>query len=104
MAERLWKSLLDLTHTSIRGGSWQIGDGPGIRLVHANNNLVQGLVISVKSLSQAADVLQRLGLLGAASVTEVTFASARIQGLNLRLIQDNDSAPNDRLLPTRGQN
>lgn len=92
-AARLWQSLLDPTHTSKGGGYWQIGDGPGIRLVHANDNLVQGLVITVKSLSRATEVLQQLGLLGAASATEVTFASAKIHGLNIRLIQDNDSAP-----------
>ena len=98
-AARLWQSLLHPTHTSLPGGLWQIGDGPGVRLVQANDNLVQGLVITVKSLSRATEVLQQLGLLGAASATEATFASAKIHGLNIRLVQDNDSMPKESMLP-----
>lgn len=99
-AARVWQSLLDPTHTSLPGGFWQIGDGPGIRLVHANNNLVQGLVITVKSLSRATEVLQQMGLLGAASATEATLASAKIHGLNIRLVQDNDSMPKEAMQPS----
>jgi hypothetical protein len=99
-AARLWQSLLEPVRPSAPG-LWQIGDGPANRLVHANDNLVQGLVITVKSLSRAIAFLQQTGALGAASATEATLASARIHGLDIRLIQDNDSAPDEAMQMTR---
>jgi hypothetical protein len=99
-ARRLWRSLLEPTRATAPD-LWQIGDGPAIRLVRANNNLLQWIVITVVSLPRAIEFLKQAGLLGSASEMEATFASAEIYGLHLRLVQENDAANNERLLPMR---
>ena len=51
-ARGLWQKLLDPTPLS-GSRTWQVGDGPAIRLLQAGENTTQGLVISVASLPRA---------------------------------------------------
>ena len=61
-ARRLWQRLLDPTPIS-SSGSWQVGDGPAIRLIQARENSPQGFVIAVASLPRAKAFLREKGLL-----------------------------------------
>jgi catechol 2,3-dioxygenase-like lactoylglutathione lyase family enzyme len=82
---RLYEKLLEPTEAV--SGAWRVGDGPSIRLVHAEQNVVQGLVIGVVSLSTARTFLEERELLGSASETQVTIARSKIHGVNLVLIE-----------------
>ena len=56
-ARSLWQRLLDPAPIS-GSSSWQVGDGPAIRLVQAKDNTAQGLVIRFTSLQRAKAFLQ----------------------------------------------
>src|SRR5215212_3436782 len=60
-ATTLWQRLLDPTPIS-GSNSWQVGDGPAIRLVQANDNTTQGLVIGVVPWQRAKELRQEKGL------------------------------------------
>lgn len=81
----LWQRLFDPTPLS-GSSTWQVGDGPAIRLVQAGKNAPHGLVISVASLPRAKAFLREKGLLGADSEEEVTIDPSRIHGLNIRVV------------------
>jgi catechol 2,3-dioxygenase-like lactoylglutathione lyase family enzyme len=84
-ANRLYERLLEpKTHVS---GAWRIGDGPAIRLVPAEEDLVQRLVIGVVSLERARRFLEARELLGSASETQVTIAPSRMYGVSIVLIE-----------------
>jgi hypothetical protein len=53
----------------------------------AEENKLQGLVISVVSLRRAKAFLLEKGLLGSVSGKEVTIDPAKIQGVNIRLVE-----------------
>ena len=61
--------------------------GPAIRLVHADKNLVQGLLVRVASLERARAFLKEQKLLGSASETRVTIAPSRLHGVNIVLFE-----------------
>jgi hypothetical protein len=82
----LWGRLLELRRTSAPG-LWEVGDGPAIHVVQSGENKLQGLVISVTSLRSAKAFLQERGLLGSASMEELTIDPSKIQGLNMRLVE-----------------
>ena len=86
-AEKLWGKLLEPGRMS-EEGLWHVGDGPTIRLVEAEENKLQGLVISVASLGQAEDFLRKRDLLGSVTKKDVCIDSSKIQGLNIRLVED----------------
>ena len=81
----LWQKLFDPTPLS-GSNSWQIGSGPAVRLVKAEENAVRELVISVASLPQAKAFLLEAGLLGFDSEEEATIESSKIYGLNIRVV------------------
>jgi hypothetical protein len=54
-----WKKLLGPMNSE-ENGLWVVGNGPKIRLVKAEDLRAGSLVIEVKSLSRAADVLRKL--------------------------------------------
>jgi hypothetical protein len=85
-ARSLWQKLLDPTPLSSLG-TWQVGDGPAIRLVQAKDHTTQGLVISVTSLQRAKAFLREKGLLGADSEKEATIDPSKIYGLNIRVVE-----------------
>jgi catechol 2,3-dioxygenase-like lactoylglutathione lyase family enzyme len=84
-ANRLYGKLLEPTEPV--SGVWRIGDGPAIRLVHADKNLVQGLLVRVVSLDRARAFLEERKLLGSASETRVTIAPSKIQSVNIVLFE-----------------
>lgn len=85
-ANRLYEKLLEPTERV--SGVWRIGDGPAIRLVQADKNLVQGLLVRVVSLDRARAFLEERKLLGSASKTRVTIAPSKIQGVNIVLFEE----------------
>ena len=85
-ATRRWQRLLDPTPVS-GSNTWQVGDGPSIRLVQSKENTTQGLVVRVTSLQRAKTFLREKGLLGADSEEEATIDPSKIHGLNIRVVE-----------------
>lgn len=86
MARGLWQNLL--TPAPLSGSStWQVGDGPAIRLRQAEENRTYELVISVASLPKARAFLQQRDLLGIDSQQEATIDPSKIEGVNIRLLE-----------------
>ena len=85
-AVMLWARLLQPRRPSAPG-LWEVGDGPSIHVVEAEENKLQGLGISVVSLRRAKAFLLEKGLLGSVSDKEVTIDPAKIQGVNIRLVE-----------------
>jgi len=85
-ATGLWQKLLDPTPLS-GPSTWQVSDGPAIRLVPAKENTTQGLVITVASLPRAKMFLREKGLLGADSGEEAAIDPSKIYGLNIRVVE-----------------
>ena len=86
-ARGLWQTLLDPTPLSAPS-TWQVGDGPAIRLLEAGENTTHGLVISVASLPKARAFLRGRDLLGIDSPQEATIDPSKIEGLNIRLVEN----------------
>lgn len=84
-AKGLWQRLLDPTPLS-GFNTWQVGDGPAIRLLQAKENAPHGLVITVASLPRAKAFLREKGLLGAASEEQATIEPSKIYGLDIRVV------------------
>jgi hypothetical protein len=91
-ASRAWHSLVSPAPPS-GVNLWQIGDGPAVRLVHSERNLIQGLVLVVTDLAAARNFLERNELLGTSSDTEIVIAPSKIRGLNIRLISERSAVP-----------
>lgn len=81
-----WQTLLDPTPVS-GPSTWQVGDGPSIRLVQAKDNTTLGLMIRVASLPQAKAFLREKGLLGTHSESEATIDPSQIYGLNISVTE-----------------
>lgn len=86
VAQGLWQKLLDPTRSSA-SSTWQVGDGPAIRLFQAREDAPHGLVVSVASLPRAKAFLRDKGLLGAESEEEATIEPSKIYGLNIRVVE-----------------
>jgi catechol 2,3-dioxygenase-like lactoylglutathione lyase family enzyme len=84
-ARRLWQRLLDPTPLS-SFSTWQVGDGPAIRLEQARQDAPHGLVIAVASLPRAKAFLREKGLLGAESEEAATIDPSKLYGLNIRVV------------------
>jgi hypothetical protein len=84
-ARRLWQKLLDPTPLS-GPSTWQVSDGPAIRLVQARDNSTQSLVITVASLPRAKAFLREKGLLGTESENHATIDPSKIQELNISVV------------------
>ena len=82
---RLWQQLLDPTSLS-EPNTWQVGDGPAIRLIQAKENTTQGLVVTVASIPRAKAFLREQGLLGAESEKAAEIEPSRIHGLSIRVV------------------
>ena len=82
----LWGQLLDPLFPA-SPGFWQLESGPAIRLVQADHDGVQELVISVRSLTQARHFLMEQGLLGFDNQGELTIDGFTLQGLKIRLVE-----------------
>jgi hypothetical protein len=84
-ARRLWQKLLDPVRPSTPD-AWQVGEGPGIRLVPARENAARTLVVSVASLPKAKSFLRGRGLLGSESEEAASIDPSKIGGLDIRLV------------------
>jgi hypothetical protein len=84
-ARSLWQTLLDPTRPSA-SNTWQVGNGPAIRLVPAAESSIQTLVVRVASLDRAETFLRAQHLLGAASAEHAAIDPAKIGGLDIRLV------------------
>lgn len=85
VARRLWQKLLEPA-PSPTSNTWQIGDGPALRLVPDNENRVQALVIRVASLERATAFLREKQLLGGDRAGQATIDPSKVGGLDLRLV------------------
>jgi hypothetical protein len=86
-ANRTWQMLV-APAPSADVNLWRIGDGPAVRLVQAERDMIQGLVLAVADLPTARDFLVAGGFLGASSETELVIAPSKIRGLNIRLVSE----------------
>jgi catechol 2,3-dioxygenase-like lactoylglutathione lyase family enzyme len=84
-ARQLWQTLLNPT-PSAASNTWQVGGGPAVRLVRANENRIEALVIRVASLERAKAFLRERQLLGAQTAGQVTIDLPKAGGLALRLV------------------
>jgi hypothetical protein len=86
VARQRWQKLLDpIPSTTLN--MWQIGNGPAVRLVPANENRLQALLIRVASLERARAFLRVKQLLGVDAAGQVTIDPSKIGGLDLRLVE-----------------
>lgn len=84
-ARRLWQKLLDPTPPAT-SNTWQIGSGPAVRLVPADENRIQALLIRVTSLERAKTFLRERQLLGVDAAGQVSIDPSKVGGLELRLV------------------
>jgi hypothetical protein len=91
-ANRTWQMLV-APAPSADVNLWRIGDGPAVRLVQAERDMIQGLVLAVADLPTARDFLVTSGFLGASSETELVIAPSKIRGLNIRLVSEPTAPP-----------
>ncbi len=68
-------------------GLMQLGDGPAVEIVSASTDSIQTLVLEVQSLDTARTFLAGKGLLDGSSNTELRIDPAKVQGLDIRVIQ-----------------
>jgi hypothetical protein len=90
--EELWQTLLNPLQAS-SDGAWQIGDGPALRLVKADRDEIQGLILNVTSLEQARRFLKEHGLLGTDEPAALTLAGPHLQGLSITLVAQHSEKP-----------
>jgi hypothetical protein len=86
LAMNLWDRLVAPSRT-VEPGLWHVGNGPAIRVVQARESRLQGIVISVASLSRAKTFLQEKRLLGSVSEGGLTIDPSKVEGLNIRLVE-----------------
>lgn len=81
-----WQKVLDPLKPISRG-YWRIGSGSAIRLVQAEENGIQTLILKVRSLKKAKSFLEQNEMLGAYSKDEVKIDDKKVQGLDIRLVE-----------------
>lgn len=68
-------------------GVISIGDGPGIRINQGKEESIESMLLEVSSLEKARAFLKTSGLLGEASDSELRLDPAKVQGLDIRVIE-----------------
>jgi hypothetical protein len=86
-ANRRWQMLL-APALPADAGVWNIGDGPAVRLVQGERDMIQGLVLAVVDLPSARAFLEERDLLGGGSQTELVIAPSKIGGLSIGLVSE----------------
>lgn len=84
-ARGIWERLLQ-SPPSLGVNSWQVGDGPAIRLIAAAQDGMQALVIRVASLDKAKAFLRDNRLIGVETARMVTIDPSRVWGIDFRLV------------------
>lgn len=82
--KRCWGSLL-LQARKLDDNLWKLDDGPTIRLIESSNTGLAGLVLKVRSLSEAKKELEARDMLGKAGAHEVQIAQEKACGLTVIL-------------------
>ena len=77
-----WRKLLHPLQPS-SAGTWRFATGPAIRLIQADDDAIQQLVITVTSLEQARRFLREQNLLGADQPASITMAGQALGGLSI---------------------
>ena len=84
-AQKRWRNFLAPVSESA-SNMWEIADAPPVRLVPADENALQTLVLKVASLKRAETFLTEQGMLGSISEDQITIAPGKIYGLDVRLV------------------
>jgi hypothetical protein len=82
----LWRKLLRPAIEET-GLCWQVGDGPALRVITAEQDGVHHMVWEVASLADAQEALESLGMLGSVMPDELTLDPAKCFGLDIRLVE-----------------
>jgi hypothetical protein len=85
-----WQKLLHPRQES-SPGVWQVGAGPALRLIQADKDGIQGLVVNVKSIEKARRFLKEHGLLGAERPGALMVAGSQFEGLNVTLVEQDSN-------------
>jgi hypothetical protein len=83
-ARELWRRLYAPAVEKAEG-SWEIEDGPALRLVRADRDSIQRLVLKVSEPLRAETFLRESGMLGAVNENEIHIAPESLEGLDVRL-------------------
>ena len=83
-AQERWLKLLAPV-TEVAPHVWEVADGPRVRLVSANRNAIQTLVLKVASLERATAFLAEKNMLGNIKEGKLMIAPEKIFGLDIRL-------------------
>jgi hypothetical protein len=81
-----WRNFLAPV-VEVASNVWEIADGPRVRLVSANENAIQTLILKVKSLKQAETFLSEKGMLGTLKEGQIRITPEKIYGLDVRLVE-----------------
>lgn len=84
-ANENWKKLLAPAQ-AIEPGLWEIADGPAVRLVPGERDVIQGLVFKVSDLERAKTFLREKDMLDSTSSEQIRIDPAKIYGLDIRLV------------------
>jgi hypothetical protein len=84
--QKRWRELLAPAGPAATG-VWELGKGLSLRLVHGPSNAIRALVLGVASLEQARAFLAEKKILGRASDSRLSIASAALHGLDIRLVE-----------------
>ncbi len=85
-----WQRFLGVSNSANASAqdSWQIGEGPAIRLAHSERDRIESMVWRVESLDKAKAYLAETHMIGNSSQNGISINPAAIQGLNIRLIEE----------------
>jgi len=68
-------------------GTMTFQSGPAIRIIKGSTDMIATLIIEVASLDTAKAFLQKNGLLGKSTGSELTIEPSKVQGLDIQLVQ-----------------
>ncbi|HEV7842833.1 MAG TPA: hypothetical protein VGO69_04010 [Pyrinomonadaceae bacterium] len=80
-----WKKLLAPVQ-AMEPGLWEIADGPAVRLVHGDKDIIQRMVFKVSDLKRAETFLREKDMLDSASSDQIRVHPAKMYGLDIRLV------------------
>jgi len=81
-----WKKAMVPVSTS-SDGTMTFQSGPAIRIIKGSTDMIATLIIEVASLDTAKTFLQKNGLLGKSTGSELTIEPSKVQGLDIQLVQ-----------------
>ncbi|HEY0319688.1 MAG TPA: hypothetical protein VGC66_01835 [Pyrinomonadaceae bacterium] len=84
-ANENWKKLFAPVQP-LAQGLWEVADGPAVRVVRGERDLIQGLVFKVADLERAKTFLREKGMLDSTSSEQIRIDPAAIYGLDIRLV------------------